>query len=403
MRLRCLIVAASLAACGRVGFHATDRTDDGGGVVTGGDGSVPVVCTQGGPEICNGIDDDCDGIVDEGCACTMGASNVSESPARYTDQLVWSGAQLFQLVGDAATIGFWAVDTTAGTATFHGLFSGTAGTTGGAASEAWSGSLLGVGYAHDTANVVTFHVYDPVGGTTTSQQLDQTYPGAEVQVAWAGDHFTAAWSGTTASLVTRDVPPSGVPSSPEQVIIPSNIGVVTSYLVTPTGAIACFVDGNSLATVAVIPMGQPAQTVPLPLGHGSDCELLPIPGGYVAWLPQPATQPVSLAFLDPAGNVTSVVMLPDVTPQSYGDIAIATTPTGLWIVALRIVASYSYAIDRIDLDYQGQLTSGPTQLTTFSAYLFSPPHVVATAGREIWTYQGDFNSGSPFAVAQACP
>jgi hypothetical protein len=74
-----------------------------------------------------------------------------------------------------------------------------------------------------------------------------------------------------------------------------------------------------------------------------------------------------------------------------------------WIMTLRIVGLYSYAIDRIDLDFHGHVTSGPTEQTTFQAYLFSPPRVIATAGRQIWAYQGDFNSAAPLTVAQACP
>jgi hypothetical protein len=54
------------------------------GVTSGpGDGAAeapPVVCQPLGPEVCNGGDDDCNGVIDDGCAITVQWSAQSQSP-----------------------------------------------------------------------------------------------------------------------------------------------------------------------------------------------------------------------------------------------------------------------------------------------------------------------------------
>ena len=57
------MMLVGLVACGRIGF---DPAGDGGD----GSGSDAAATCADQPELCNGIDDNCNGQVDEGCPCT---------------------------------------------------------------------------------------------------------------------------------------------------------------------------------------------------------------------------------------------------------------------------------------------------------------------------------------------
>ena len=83
------LAAAACSACGRVGF--TEVTDV-------GPGSACIAAT----EVCNGIDDDCDGQIDEGCPCTPFSVTISSGPAGpLVRDLAWTGA--YYIVADTVT------------------------------------------------------------------------------------------------------------------------------------------------------------------------------------------------------------------------------------------------------------------------------------------------------------
>jgi hypothetical protein len=66
-----------LAACGRVGFDPLGAAE------------LPV-CTAGAVELCDGIDNNCDDIIDEGCPCTERVDSLGIYG--YTVGIAWSGA-----------------------------------------------------------------------------------------------------------------------------------------------------------------------------------------------------------------------------------------------------------------------------------------------------------------------
>ncbi len=72
-----LLAAIASTSCGRVGF---DRSGDGG--------SDAPECT---PEECDGLDDDCDGSVDEGCPCTPNERTLVTDEGATSPSFAWSG------------------------------------------------------------------------------------------------------------------------------------------------------------------------------------------------------------------------------------------------------------------------------------------------------------------------
>jgi hypothetical protein len=68
-----LVFGLSLLGCGRESL-LVDTSSGGGGQGSGGQGGTGGAPCQPQSEVCNGLDDNCDGQVDEGCACTDGAS-----------------------------------------------------------------------------------------------------------------------------------------------------------------------------------------------------------------------------------------------------------------------------------------------------------------------------------------
>jgi hypothetical protein len=86
-----VVVLVVLAACGRVGFDTV-------AAVAGDD--APFVCANGTPEACNGVDDNCDGVVDEGCSCTPQLTSI-EGDYDYDGSIAWSGASFGIAIANA--------------------------------------------------------------------------------------------------------------------------------------------------------------------------------------------------------------------------------------------------------------------------------------------------------------
>ena len=73
MRWTCLVLAPMFFACSTMREHASDGSGGEGPIQAGAGGQLP--SADGGGEQCgNGIDDDQNGSIDDGCSCTLGAT-----------------------------------------------------------------------------------------------------------------------------------------------------------------------------------------------------------------------------------------------------------------------------------------------------------------------------------------
>jgi hypothetical protein len=408
MLARCSI-AVALVGCGRIGFddHARASNDGGGGddggfTGLGNDAPLPVTCTPIGAELCNGIDDNCNGVIDEGCACTPIAIGFGESPGLYSNQLMWTGAGYLQVGANSAQVGVMPIDPSGTPGTFVSLYDGMAGDMSGDTSAAWTGTTLGVGFDHNSG-VVELGRVDMATMTSGTTRLDASYPGAVPQVVWATDHFVVGWTTAAGDLVTRDVALDGTIMNAEQLVATGLPGPLEALALAADGTlIGCVrTDSDSTANVLTIDSAGISKLTPLPLGAGSFCQMLAIPGGFLIWSFESTAAPVPLAFVAPDGSVAGVVTLPDISPNAYRDIAIQRTATGFWVLAMHTTATlYTYAIDELALDDAGHVVSGPSQLQGFQGYLFSPPRSVATGAEQTWMWSADLDT---WQFQQACP
>jgi len=88
--MRVPVIGLLLAACGRMYF---DPIDDGG---------LPASACLPTPEVCNGIDDDCDGAIDPGCPCTPFLAMTSGSSIGYRTDIAWTGNAYYVVRFDGA-------------------------------------------------------------------------------------------------------------------------------------------------------------------------------------------------------------------------------------------------------------------------------------------------------------
>jgi hypothetical protein len=154
-------------------------------------------------EICNGIDDTGDGIVDEECPCMPFDVTVAGS-IRYPD-IVWAGDRYFVVTQDTGTLAVAPViDGTVGAP----FVVGSVPTTPAVHDLAWNGSTLAI--VIRAANIdSTLALFDHDGAELGRQTLPTT--AYWLRVAWVGDRFLVTGQSTqnTATLVLAEYSATG--------------------------------------------------------------------------------------------------------------------------------------------------------------------------------------------------
>ncbi|HTL38446.1 MAG TPA: putative metal-binding motif-containing protein [Kofleriaceae bacterium] len=187
------------SACGR--YHFDERGD--------GDGDIGLgaTCTPS-PEVCDGLDNNCDNAVDEGCPCMPFDVTLPVSQGGSGLGLAWTGTRYMVHSADATTWGIQNVEIDGTAGTYASFVSSSTGGRG--PMIAWTGSSLVVPF-HDA--VGHLDVFDGslqrIAGPTDYSSF--AVPQA-AEVVRSTDHAVLAWqdnrSGTFQTFV-REVAPDG--------------------------------------------------------------------------------------------------------------------------------------------------------------------------------------------------
>ncbi len=198
-----------------------------------GTGECTMDCQSPGPEdctppaeSCNLVDDDCDGIVDEGVIAawtdtvTLAAGHAASAPGA---RVAWTGtafAAAWVVDGTPDTILAAAVDQVGDTLLPATALSLTAGDVIGRPSLAWTGSDLLLAW-NTTAGERHLAVVDLSASVAAHTTASGTNPGPSPALSWSGSHAALTWTeqvGSSVEVHLGFVAADGTPeSSPVQV------------------------------------------------------------------------------------------------------------------------------------------------------------------------------------------
>lgn len=173
------------------------------------DGATPppdgsTTCVPAGTEVCNGVDDDCDGFVDDAarCVCPIDPIAIAETiPDSRAPRIAWSGRDSAVVYQEGADVYFRVVDDV-GSPRFGGFVGGSAVS---AYDVAWGPGHWAVAAIESNAVRLTPIAIDGTVGLPIRVPLP--YSSSEVAIAWASDAWTIVSDdrGTGAMMAARVV------------------------------------------------------------------------------------------------------------------------------------------------------------------------------------------------------
>ena len=330
-----------------------------------------VACVRA-PEVCNGIDDDCNGVIDEGCPCTSFDFTLPASLQAPYAGLVWTGSGYFTLHDD-------------GTATYvqritaEGALAeqAAAAPTATSIAYAWTGSQLGVAWRRGDG-ALAFSRFDPsatlLGTTVVSTQSSIFNP----QVVWNRDRFGLAWSATYITeqhIYLAELDPEGQPITDPQLVAtpassPQSIAIAADgYLIaqgSPSGPLAVLVDrtGQLLDSQEIDPT----------CTNCSDLAIVANGDGFAAVWTHIGKQLYARA-LDSTGQPTSdAVAIPPLGGGLPIDGTISTGAGGYTVIVVENTGVPT-TVAHVELEQDGGIVAGPSQLFTFSTGGWDTPRV----------------------------
>ena len=367
-----------LASCGRLDFGEI-TPNDADANNPGSDASA--LCVPA-PEICNGIDDNCDGEIDEGCPCTP--FGVTLMPTYNEDRpgLAWIGTGYLFVSSDVTGALLASIDSIGNLGATHSIG---AGTTFYEPELAWNGNVAVVLWEDPVSFDIYVRTFDVTGAPISAvEMLDasgQIQSGVALGVA--GDHFVGAWA-RGQQIVIAELGADGSILDTYALDSPL-VGSVESIAATPTGYLLAAIDpgsnpeivqvdrGGTTGTVHVLEMMAPSYCLALARG----------PGGYgVTW--GYTSGQARFAIVDVSGTpitaTTQIVYSPTLLNQG-----LAATPTSYTFEAGTLASTHDLVY--ATLDGTATITDGPTAFSTDPSNGYDVATVVVAAGREAGLFE----------------
>lgn len=244
-------------------------------------------------EPCNGLDDDADGAIDEGCPCTPFEVDVPLAGGIPFLSLTWTGTG-YLVTGVASQNGTELWDEVVVAVREDGTIQHSARERGGAGEAAegdtmaaWNGHQLGMVVPGLAPYELSFQLFDPVTFTFGPRRLLSNDPsfGMCAGVVWSGDHFGIVWDDAYSKdeLHVRELDALGQPFGDEHIIGGWTDVAVESLRALPDGYLVG-VSGQAATTALRIDRsnGFVARSLPLSIGEGQWLDVVPGPGGFAA-------------------------------------------------------------------------------------------------------------------------